>query len=220
MQEKQSQSISWNSDIHNNLIIQRKLLIILNFLLATGLIIALIWMKIIIGQDKVEPFVIEIDKKTGMATSVDPVTIQEYSANTAVLRSLVIQYIKAREEYIYAIYEKNFQLMKILSDPAIFRSYAVLFGSGNPNSPYSIYGQNATISVKWKSIIFPQKDTAQVRITVAIKDSAGSIKQVEKIVLMSFEFKPDQDISEGDRLLNPLGFYVKMYKIEDENPNI
>lgn len=221
MQDKtQTESNSWTKDVHNGLLVQRKLLIILNLLLATALIISLIWMKIIIGEDKVEPFVIEIDKKTGVATTVNPITVQEYSANTAILRSLVMEYIKAREEYIYAIYERNFQLVKVLSDPVIFRSYAASFGSNNPNSPYSIYGPNGTISVRWKSIIFPQKNTAQVRITIEITDPGGGIKKIDKIVLMSFEFKSDETISESERIINPLGFSVNMYKIEDENPNI
>lgn len=213
-------SLSWSDDVYNNLVFQRKILILLNFLLALAIIICLIWMQITLGNDKVEPFVVEIDKKTGVATTVTPVTVKEYSANIAVLRALVIQYIRAREEYIFQTYDSNFQMVKALSNAAIFRSYATSYGSANPTSPYSVFGKNGTISVKWKSIIFPEQNTAQVRITLQTLDATNSVKQVDKIVLMSFEFKPDANVSESERLINPLGFNVTMYKIEDENPNI
>lgn len=195
-------------------------MVILTLILSVAIIICLIWMKIAAGENKIEPFVIEIDSKSGLATTVNPVTVQEYSANVAVLRSLVIQYIRAREEYVYQLYDKNFKTVKVLSDPVVYKGYANLFGSGNPSSPYNLLNKNGTINIMWKSIIFPQANTAQIRISLEIKDGNGGVRTTDKIILMSFEFKPDDSMSEADRMINPLGFIVNMYKIEDENPNV
>ena len=216
-------NISWDKDLYHSAIAQKNIILVLALLLAVGMIICLIWLKISAGENKVEPFVIEIDSKTGLATSVDPVTVEEYSANMAVMRSLVIQYIKAHEEYLYPLYDRNFKLVKVFSDPVVYRDYVNRYGSGNPTSPYNTLSKYGSINVIWKSIIFPQIKTAQIRISLDIKDGSNStntMQAVDKIILMSFDFKPDNNISAADRILNPLGFVVNMYKIEDENPNV
>jgi type IV secretory pathway component VirB8 len=84
----------------------------------------------------------------------------------------------------------------------------------------NILGKNGNITVKWKSIIFPAQNTAQIRISVETTSSIGNVVQKDKIILMSFTFDQTSEMTEEDRLLNPLGFIVTMYKIEDENPNI
>jgi type IV secretion system protein VirB8 len=213
-------NISWDKDLYHRAIAQKNVMTLLTLILAAGIIISLIWLKISMGENKVEPFVIEIDSKSGLATTVNPVTISEYSANIAVVRSLIIQYIKAREEYILPLYDKNFNTVRVLSDPIVYREYSRNFGSGNPSSPYNVLNKYGSINVVWKSIIFPQKNTAQVRISLETRDTGNNPRSVDRIILMSFDFKPDNKISEADRIINPLGFIVTMYKIEDENPNI
>jgi type IV secretion system protein VirB8 len=214
-------NISWEKDIYNSSLIQRNLLWILNFLLGITVIGCLIWMQFKSSENRIEPFVIEIDKKSGIATTVKPLSIQEYSANTAVLRSLIIQYIRAREEYNYYLFEKNFSyLVRVFSNPVIYYSYKSVASTSNPSSPYNILGKNGNITVKWKSIIFPAQNTAQIRISVETTSSIGNVVQKDKIILMSFTFDQTSEMTEEDRLLNPLGFIVTMYKIEDENPNI
>lgn len=222
MQNKDKISnISWESDLYRSSVQHRKLLLILTFILGLSIIICLLWMQTTISENKIEPFVIEIDKRSGIATTVKPVDIQQYSADVAVLKSLIISYIRAREEYIYALYDKNYYNVKVLSSPVIYRQYDTEYGQNNPNSPYNTLGKFGGRNVKWKSIIFPQPNTAQIRISLETINANGSItKQIDKIILMSFEFKPEEKISENDRLINPLGFKVTMYKIEDENPNI
>jgi type IV secretion system protein VirB8 len=221
MQDKQHKdNLSWNKDLYQSALLYKNIMVILAMLLAIGIIICLIWLKISAEENKVEPFVITIDSKTGMATTVDPVTVEEYSANIAVVRSLVIQYIKTREEYMYALYDKHALNIKVLSDPPIYRDYINAFGSNNPTSPYNSLGKSGVINVIWKSIIFPQPNTAQVRISLEIKDGINSPRLIDKIILLSFDFKPGDNISAADRIINPLGFIVKMYKIEDENPNV
>ena len=89
----------------------------------------------------------------------------------------------------------------------------------NPNSPYNLLGKNGSISIKLKSIIFPAENTAQIRISIETINSMGNTIKVDKIILMSFSFDTNTQITDEDRLLNPLGFVVTLYKIEDESPN-
>ena len=178
-------------------------------------------MQIKSSENRIEPFVIEIDKKSGVATTVKPLSTQEYSANIAVNKSLIMQYIKAREEYNYYLFNRSFSyLVRVFSSPSIYYSYKSAASINNPRSSYSLLGKNGSISVKWKSIIFPAQNTAQIRISIETTNALGDVTQTDKIILMSFTFDTGSQMTEEDRFLNPLGFIVTMYKIEDENPNI
>ncbi len=218
-QKSEASNISWDKDIYSNTIIQRNLLWILNLILGIAVIVCLIWMQIKSSENKIEPFVIEIDKKSGIATMIKPLSVNEYSANTAILRSLIIQYIKAREEYNYYLFNQNADFVRVSSNPSIYYSYKSAVFMNNPNSPYNLLGKNGSISIKLKSIIFPAENTAQIRISIETINSMGNTIKVDKIILMSFSFDTNTQITDEDRLLNPLGFVVTLYKIEDESPN-
>ncbi len=221
--DAQPPNIGWDKDLYNTAITQRNILGLLNVVCVAAIIIGLIWIQKIRNDSKIEPFVIEIDKKTGLATVVDPVTVQKYSGDIAVRRSLVIQYIRAREGYMYQIFDINFNdIVRVMSDYNVYYQYREKFSVNNPNSPYSALGKNGSIKVIWKSIQFPQENTAQVRISLDISGGGSSVKplRVDKIVLMTFEFRSNSVLGEGERLYNPLGFIVTDYKIDDENPNI
>jgi len=222
MMQNNNENISWSKDLQSTSTVQKNLLWMLNFVFGIAIILCLIWMQITLSQSRIEPFVIEIDKKTGIATTVDQVSVEEYSSNTAVLRSLIIQYIRAREEYVFQLFNTNyFDVVRVFSSPSIYYNYKSRYSPNNPNSPYSTLGKSGSTSVKWKSIIFPDKNTAQIRISIQVQDAAGAItNQTNKIILLSFEFDPSTQMPEEDRLINPLGFIVTMYKIEDENPNM
>jgi type IV secretion system protein VirB8 len=216
------EDLSWSQDLYGKTIVQRNLLFILSIILAIALVLSLIWMQINNSESKIKPFVIEIDKKTGVATTVKPLTSNEYSANLAVVRSLIINYIRAREEYSDGLFDRNFlDIVRVFSDPNIYYNYKNLFNKNNPQSPYNILSKTGMSKVKWKSIIFPKDGTAQIRITLQIYNSKDNKSvEINKIILMAFEFNESLQLNEEDRLINPLGFNVTLYQIEDENPNI
>ena len=207
------EDLSWSQDLYGKTIVQRNLLFILSIILAIALVLSLIWMQINNSESKIKPFVIEIDKKTGVATTVKPLTSNEYSANLAVVRSLIINYIRAREEYSYGLFDRNFlDIVRVFSDPNIYYSYKNLFNKNNPQSPYNILSKTGMSKVKWKSIIFPKDGTAQIRITLQIYNSKDNKSvEINKIILMAFEFNESLQLNEEDRLINPLGFNVTLY---------
>jgi len=218
------EDLSWTQDLYGKTIVQRNLLFILSIILSIGLLIALIWIQISGSESKIKPFVIEIDKKTGIASTITPITTSEYSGNVAVVRSMIINYIRAREEYNDALFDKNFfDTIRVFSTPNVYYDYKNIFSKNNPQSPYNILGKTGYTKVKWKSIIFPKVGTAQIRITLQTygsnNNSNNNFFEVNKIILMAFEFNENLTLNEEERLINPLGFNVTLYQIEDENPN-
>lgn len=204
----------WYYDAYTSISIQRNFFILL-FLIATAVIaLSLVTIRYLKNTQTIEPFVIEIEKKSGVPTVIRPLDVKEYSANRAVVEALIIQYIKAREGYNYYSFNDNYSnLVRIMSSSSVYhQQYQPIFSPGNQNSPYNVLGQNGTIIVKFKSIIFPTEDSAQVRIYL---DSSGSFSG-DKVVLMSFSFE-DLTLKESERAINPLGFVVTSYQIANES---
>jgi type IV secretion system protein VirB8 len=162
----------------------------------------------------IEPFVIEIEQKTGVPTVVEPLSIQAYSAQEAVNRYFVMKYIKAREEYYFTSFEYTYgTVVRVLSSDNVYGEYRGKHSLKNPSSPFNLYGQNNYREVSLKSIIFPQPNEAQVRIRLEVKGIMSQV--IDKICLVQFKYDQKQ-MNEEERLINPLGFVVTLYRIEDE----
>jgi len=203
----------WNKDSYRGAILQRNFFILLSLLSLVVIALSVITIRYIKNVQTIEPFVIEIEKKSGVPTVIRPLDVKEYSANRAVKEALVVQYIRAREGYSYATFADNYNnIVRIMSTSSVYyKQYRPIFSARNPNSPYSILGQYGTITVKFKSIIFPTEDSAQVRISL---ESTGSFSG-DKVILMSFSFQ-DLTLNENERYINPLGFVVESYQIANE----
>jgi len=108
-----------------------------------------------------------------------------------------------------------YTVVRVLSSDNVYYSdYKPKFASSNPNSPYNQYGLGTTRGVNLKSLIFPTDTSAQVRLSFDVSGGTATT-QSDKIVFMEFSFS-DLNMNDDERLINPLGFRVDLYKIEDE----
>jgi len=204
---------TWYKENYEKTIIQRNFL--LSALFITSMIIAasLYVIKYVTNKQTIEPFVIEIEEKTGIPTVVNPITLHQYSSNQAIKQYFIMEYIDAREGYSKSTFMRNFnQVVRILSSNDVYyRGYRPSASPHNKDSIYRTKSEHYTRSVLLKSIIFRTNHSAQVRIR--INDSDG--RSEDKIIYMEFGFH-DLTMSESERLINPLGFVVTLYKIADE----
>lgn len=210
----------WYQDSYETTLIQRNFLIILMFIALLIIITSLILIRYIKNNQVIEPFVIEIENKTGVPTVVEPVTIKDYSANESIKRYFIMKYIRAREEYTKISFMYNYsQVVRVLSTSDVYYSdYRPKFSPSNKNSPASM-GDKYMRSVELKSLIFQNDNSVQVRLKI-IEDSGGSnssnnITYSDKLVYMEFDFQ-NIEMNDMERLINPLGFVVKLYRITDE----
>lgn len=207
---------NWYKDSYESVIVQRNLLLIFSFVALVVILGAVFAIRYIKSTQSIEPFVIEIDRKTGKPIVVNSLDIAEYSNNELVKRSLVVSYIKAREEYFFQTYQRNYyDVVRVFSASNVYYSeYRPKFSISNPSSPYNLYGKASVRVVNLKSMIFTSPNTAQIRITTEVQGSQSG--RADRIILMAFEFQK-LNLSEQDAMINPLGFVVTMYRIEDEN---
>jgi type IV secretion system protein VirB8 len=204
---------NWFHDRYESAIVHRNMLIALNIacaLIITFLCFGIFYIK---SNRSIEPFVIEIEPKTGVPTVVDPITAKAYSGMDAVKRYFIWKYVTMREEFYSSTYQSNFDNLRYLSSSDVYWNYTKQFGRGNPDSPFNRLG-SGTRTVELKSIQFPDDSTAQVRIRVYTNAANGTFTS-DKIIYMRYQFV-NLELNDQQRLVNPLGFQVITYKIDDE----
>ena len=208
---------SWSSDAMGSLLLQRNILCLLVFVMSIGVIVSAFMLYNLYSTKKVEPFVIEIDKKTGIPSVVDPISIESLIADDAVKKYFIWKYIKAREEYDQSTFLHKYRtVVRLLSSSDVYSTYRRQQSPRNTQSDYTLYKNTTIKRIKLKSLIFITPNNAQVRFNVEIGDLGGSVsKVISKVALLEFAFE-NLEMNIQERLENPIGFIVKVYNVENE----
>lgn len=215
---------NWYQDRYQSLVVQRNILILVSFLALSLTVVATALVMVTLNSKEIEPFVIEVQEKSGVATVVDQLTVKQYVAKESILRYFVAQYLKSREEYDIGTFEHNFfRIVRLMSDGSVFSHFKRSISKLNKESPLNL-GPNRERKVSVKSIIFfdpvpgTAGRTAQVRfqVTDSVKGSSQVLGVKHKVLLMDFDFI-NLNLSHEDRYINPLGFVVKNYKTDEDS---
>jgi type IV secretion system protein VirB8 len=185
-------------------------------LIATGAVAMLTPLK------HVEPFVVRVDSSTGV---VD--VVPRYAGNEplpqSVTRYLVTQYITARERYVAAIAEADYDQVGAYHNAAMNQQWAAAWTKTNPESPLNRYVDGAQVRVQVQSVSFlrESRDAPQlVQVRFSTTTERGGIAAGERayfVATMQVAFgPPSTDVR--TRALNPLGFKVLEYRRESEAP--
>lgn len=206
---------NWYAERYQSVLVQRNLLFLISAICIIGVVISVFAVQAISLSKNIEPFVIEVQPKTGLVTLVDPATISELPAKDAVTKYFITQYVRSREGYAASTYEYNYKtITRLLSTPAIYSDFMRTVSVDNKDSPITLYQISTQVDVQFRSLIFLSATQAQVRFTkVANGQKPG---QVNKVAIVGFDYV-DVQLSPDDREVNPLGFQVNFYKVDDEN---
>ncbi len=164
-----------------------------------------------------EPYVIRVDNTTGMVDIITSLQEEQISSIEALDKYFISQYIKAREGYYYKFLNQDYLLTQLMSDENVANDYRAIYAGANALD--QIYKDNVEVSVKILSIVLGNSNgvkTSTIRALINKKDSVTkSIKQSTKVITLSYDFLQAKT-SEENRILNPLGFKVTNYRIDEE----
>ncbi|MCE2991776.1 MAG: type IV secretion system protein, partial [Candidatus Jidaibacter sp.] len=133
-------SKNWYSDRYEWMLVQRNLLFVI-LLISMAIIVFLNFSISYIKSTKtIEPFVIEIEPKTGVPTVVEPLSIVAYSSNEVINRYFIWHFIKLREEYNYLTFPRATQEMRVLCNDSVYSQYRRSVDQNNLQSPSNLYG--------------------------------------------------------------------------------
>lgn len=209
---------NWYSDRFQTLEMQRSVLTVLLVICLALIALLAFDISYIKATRSIEPFVIEIEPKSGVATVVTPLDSKVYSEDEVIKKYFVWRYIKYREEYSFALYDYNYKLVDLYSAPEVFGPYSRSVRRGNKSSPVETLGEGGSLVVELKSITFiaegKEGTTAQVRFRSTVNGSQNGGAS-DYVVIMTFAFE-NSKLDDKQRFDNPLGFTVKKYVREAE----
>src|SRR5476649_1588513 len=90
---------NWYKDRYQYVLVQRKLLTVVTVMSLVCTLATVIVISQLTPLKTIEPFVIQVDQRSGITQTVDPMTVKELTANEAVNNYFIVMYIRAREAY-------------------------------------------------------------------------------------------------------------------------
>lgn len=213
---------NWFNDRYQVVIVQRNFLAIVTLLCLAGVVFSVFTVVQVTTSKTIEPFVIEVEERTGITNVIRPFLVEEINSNEAIRRYFVDKYIRAREEYYHDTHYRNYYtVVRLLSTSSIYNQFRALVDPNNGASPIN-FGRagERTIAVisrtEEKSGSGYKLDMSLNIITKPIgrKSSVRSSERRKRLVMeyqmMNIQLTPEE------REINPLGFQVTSYRIVDE----
>lgn len=211
---------NWYSDRYQSVLVQRNILALVTFASLVAVLLSTVTIAQLTPLKSVQPFLITVDEKSGITQTVDPLKYKDLTGNQALVQYFAVKYIAARESYNQNIYQQNYQQVRLMSTPPIFFEYARIFNPRNESSPLVKFGKDLDRKVEFLSLSFLDDKNVQVRVRISNSPDIGRPPLEEKnyIILLSYVFAK-LDLATKDRYINPLGFQVTSYRLDEDFVN-
>lgn len=211
-----TESKNWYKDRYQYVLVQRKLLTVVTLLSLVCTLATVVVIAQLTPLKTVEPFVIQVDQKSGITQTVDPLTMQQLTANEAVNNFFIVQYIRSRESYSITDLARAYNIVRVMSESK--KVYPEFVSEADPNNPRSNaarLGSSGLRTVKFKSITYINPQLVQARLLIEEKSDTSGYMQYNKIALLAFEYVK-MNLSIEERYVNPLGFRVTDYRVDED----
>ncbi len=213
----QMQSKSWFQDKYQFVLVQRNFLAILTLGMMVVTLVAAYTVQKLTPLKTVEPFIIQIEERSGITQVVNPMTRSDIKATEALDNYFLWAYVRARETYHPADRNRNWDITRVMSSPEVYTGYRADISPNNPKSPAAVLGASGTRVLTDPTITYlndPDRKVAQVRFMV--EETFKKVKtRYPKIATIEYDFF-EIELQRAERLINPLGFQVLSYRLDEE----
>lgn len=207
---------NWYSNKYQLMVLQKNLFSLFTICALVSVIIAVLFVKKITESKSFEPFVIEMEEKTGTIRIAENTNRETITKNESLKRYFIYSFINAVEGYSPLTYKSDINKVRLFSDKNIYNSVYYKISPKNPQSPVNKLKLNGTKKVVLKSIVFLTASSASIRFRLNNYNSGGKIISYEDFVAyMEFSFV-NLNTTEEELLVNPLGFQVTKYRLDKD----
>jgi type IV secretion system protein VirB8 len=210
-----TEACNWYADRYQSIFVSRNRWLV-TAILALGLALAqAVALLALVPLKTSVPFVIKEEVSGAMTTLAPLGGNNAITYDESARKYFLARYVIARETYDPAGLTENYKMVALMSEPDEAHSFNESIAQTNPRSPQRVYGQTVRRLIRVKSISFLNERLAQVRLTATEKTNTGAETESGWVALVGFRFSP-APLSESDRLINPLGFLVTSYRLDQE----
>ena len=166
----------------------------------------------------VVPYTLLVDRETGYVQALKPLERETITPDRALTRSLLAQYVIAREGFDIDSLKDDYRKVALWSAGEARTRYITDMSPTNPASPLAILPRRALVEVEIRSLSSLGPTTALVRFATIRTDPGGERQDVRPwAAVINYRFS-GAAMSAADRLTNPLGFQVLRYRRDPELP--
>jgi len=180
-------------------------------------ILSIIAVLLLTPLKTVEPYVIRVDNVTGMVDIITTLTEEQITQNEALDKYFISSYVKAREGYFYEMLNNDYKFVQLLSSNEVASAYRAIYQGENAKDIK--LKNNYQIEVEILSIVLNQSNgvkTSTIRANLKTKNKSQGKKNKQTIVItLAYDYFLGE-LKEESRILNPLGFKVLTYRIDEE----
>jgi len=175
---------------------------------------------------EIQPYVIRVDNTTGYTDIITSVKHKNLTDIDAMDKYFISQYLMNREGYHYDTSKLEYRNTMLMTAPNIKDAYTPKFG---PNGVVAQLGTGFEQNVKILSLqLLRQKGgdrIANVRFEVTTQqpgsqevegEEPAGTQTVRYTAYITYKYQPGLEMSESQRLVNPLGFMVTSYRLDKE----
>lgn len=164
----------------------------------------------------VEPYTLLVDRQTGHVEALAPLDAQVIAPDSALTRSFLVQYVIARESFSLDALQEDYRKVSLWSDGSERQRFQRTMDANNPLSPLAYLARGATLKTEIKSVSNLAEGRALVRF-ITTRNDPGAVRQQAQhwAAIVGYTFTA-AEMSEADRLINPLGFQVTRYRRDAE----
>ena len=180
--------------------------------------VAAIMLMMPLKQTEVELYA--VDRQTGRMERITRLNTVDISTQDVMAQYLSAHYVNLREGYNYFSLQKDYNDVQQFSSPDVNKEYLDLFNS--PNAPDKVYKNAAnlvTTEVISNQIVDgtpPDKiSTLRVKRTIRHLSDGLTTDEIWNIRL-TFHYIPEKEMTDSQREVNPLGFFVSSYQRDKE----
>lgn len=214
----------WFQDRYETIKVERNRYFFLLLITLAALIISIIANLSLSPLKTAVPYVIEVDKSTGITSVLKPVNTSTMREDEAVTVYFLYKYINARMTYDWDLRQNNADIVRALSAAQSYQLYAQQMDINNPDSPIKKYSDHQKVVVHITSHAFPYPNIAEIHFYTDVIDpilAPGSNTASNRqywVATIKYTYA-NNAISLADREnINPLGFFVTSFQLNSEIP--
>lgn len=162
------------------------------------------------------PFIVELDKSTGTTRVIDIRDPQNIPVDEMMDKYWLNLYTLSRESYDYRTLENDHARVRLMSVPEVFSPYDNQYGVDNKKSIQNLLKDKKKIVCEIESVVPNGNGIATVRFTKRLLDTYTNQEEAKNSwrATIGYEYNPTFEMSESQRLINPLGFTVTSWRVD------
>jgi type IV secretion system protein VirB8 len=204
---------NWYQDKYDSIRSQRNILVFGMFSGCIIVVLSLVMVVTVANSKKYEPFVVQVEKKTGLAKVLKPSVSDKISSSESINRYFIKKYLIAKETYNKVSLDRAKKVVQLLSTSQIYRLH-LQYIRREENNPTILYGDETATYLKIRS--WSRVNENQYLVRFSIKEFGRRQGDFNKIALVEINYV-DMETSEENLDINPIGFQVTGYRVDEDN---